>query len=222
MRGNGRSFRQGRRTFEQENESIEREIHALDLRSCLEHYGVSFNMQGFAYCPFHRERTASFHIRGRFWHCFGCGDSGELIKFVRKKFGLSYSEAITSICEDFGISNSGRTAYGFDRLDRLNLNKYNGSKRYDELLQTLDVCTAMYWLAYDVAEYAAEFHGGKTAENEKYVSAHFALMSAQKALEQAEYDCAQYIKENPDAVPKVAQNAIEAQKCYLPPAPKWG
>lgn len=222
MRGSGRSFRQDRRTLETQREAKESAIKGLNLRSSLERYGVFFNMQGAALCPFHKEKTASFRINGRFWHCFGCGESGELIKFVRKKYGLNYDAALDAICRDFGLNASVPTIADRERLDIERLQRYNRIRRYQKLLDDLDVCTDMYWLAYDVAEYAAEFHGGKTAENEKYVSAHFALMSAQKALEQAEYDCAQYARSNPDVVPKVAQKPTEGQKRYLPPAPKWG
>ena len=42
-------------------------------------------------CPFHKEKTPSFHVneeRG-FYHCFGCSASGDAIKFVRELDGLS-------------------------------------------------------------------------------------------------------------------------------------
>ena len=216
----GRSFRQGRRTSELESESKEIAIKSLDLRTCLEFYGISFNAQGFAHCPFHKERTASFRMRGRFWHCFGCNESGEIIKFVRKKFNLNYYEAINTICSDFRINASSPTIADLERLDSLRFEQYNLRRRYDELLHTLDIRTALYWLAYDAAEYTTQFYGGKNIENERYVDAYFALMAAQKALEQAEYDCAQYIKDNPAAMIKPVQKPSRVPKRTLPPAPK--
>lgn len=222
MKGNGRSFRQGRNNTELEREATESAIHQLDLRTYLEHYGISFNMQGFAHCPFHSERTASFRIRGRFWHCFGCNESGELIKFVRKKFGLNYESAVSAICRDFGINASKPTVADLERLDRVRLAQYNSRRRYLELLNALDIQTSLYWLAYDAVEYTALYYGGKTTENERYVSAYFAYMAAQKALEQAEYCCAQYIKDNPSAAIRPAQKATAASRNTLPPAPKWG
>lgn len=207
MRGSGRSFGQDKRTLEMQREAKESAIKSLNLRSSLERYGVFFNMQGAALCPFHKEKTASFRINGRFWHCFGCGESGELIKFVRKRYNLKYDDALDTICRDFGLNASAPTIADLERLDFERLQRYNRVRRYQKLLDDLDVYTKLYWLACDAVDYAAEFYGGKTVENEKYVSAHFALMTAQKALEQAEYDCAQYAKENPDVVPKVAQKA---------------
>ncbi len=56
-------------------------------------------------CPFHKEKTPSFHVnpeRG-FYHCFGCGASGDAIKFLREAEGLSFTEAARRAAERFGI-----------------------------------------------------------------------------------------------------------------------
>lgn len=222
MKDSGRPFRQGKKCLELGREAKETAIKSLDLRTALERYGIQFNMQGAALCPFHKEKTASFRIRGRFWHCFGCGESGELVKFVRKRFNLRYDDALDTICRDFGIHSAEPTIADLERLDTLRLQRYNQKRRYLELLNELDWYTAFYWLAYDVLEYVVQFCGGKTIDNELYVSARFALMSAQKALEQAEYNCSEYIRQNPQALHKPIQKPSGERKCILPPAPKWG
>jgi len=56
-------------------------------------------------CPFHKEKTPSFHLneeRG-FYHCFGCAASGDAIKFVREVDGLSFVDAVRAIAERQGI-----------------------------------------------------------------------------------------------------------------------
>lgn len=47
-------------------------------------------------CPFHDERSPSFHVRPAlgYFHCFGCGESGDAISFVQKMDHLSFTEAI--------------------------------------------------------------------------------------------------------------------------------
>lgn len=56
-------------------------------------------------CPFHKEKTPSFHVneeRG-FYHCFGCGVSGDAIKFLREQDALTFVDAIRYIAERQGI-----------------------------------------------------------------------------------------------------------------------
>lgn len=51
--------------------------------------------RGVGRCPFHIERTGSFHIKNNRWHCFGaCGVGGDSIDFVIKLNGLSFIEAV--------------------------------------------------------------------------------------------------------------------------------
>ncbi|MFN3865180.1 MAG: DNA primase, partial [Demequina sp.] len=56
-------------------------------------------------CPFHDERSPSFHVRpgvGR-WHCFGCGEGGDVIEFVMRMDGLPFAEAVEYLAERAGV-----------------------------------------------------------------------------------------------------------------------
>jgi DNA primase len=56
-------------------------------------------------CPFHDERTPSFHVRppvGR-WHCFGCGEDGDVIDFVQKVDHLTFTEAVERLAARLGF-----------------------------------------------------------------------------------------------------------------------
>ena len=50
-------------------------------------------------CPFHSENTPSFNVSNtkQFYHCFGCGVSGDVIKFLREHDGLTFIEAIEKL-----------------------------------------------------------------------------------------------------------------------------
>ena len=50
-------------------------------------------------CPFHAENTPSFNVSSskQFYHCFGCGASGDVIKFLREYEGLTFMEAIEKL-----------------------------------------------------------------------------------------------------------------------------
>jgi DNA primase len=56
-------------------------------------------------CPFHQEKSGSFnvHQEKQFYKCFGCGASGDVIKFVMEYENVTFLEAITSLAERFGI-----------------------------------------------------------------------------------------------------------------------
>ena len=56
-------------------------------------------------CPFHKEKTPSFHVneeRG-FYHCFGCGEHGDIFKFVQNVEGLDFIESVRRLAERAGI-----------------------------------------------------------------------------------------------------------------------
>ena len=90
-------------------DSVVEEVKArTDLADLVASYGIDVRLSGSskkACCPFHREKTPSFHIDDAkgFYHCFGCGESGDAIKFVQKMDGLSFPEAVKRLAERCGV-----------------------------------------------------------------------------------------------------------------------
>ncbi|MFI2101995.1 DNA primase [Isoptericola sp. NPDC019693] len=74
-------------------------------------------------CPFHDERTPSFHVRpgvGR-WHCFGCGEGGDVISFVQKIDGMGFTDAVEYLADRAGVQlryEDSRTGAAADRGPR--------------------------------------------------------------------------------------------------------
>ncbi|MFT5697208.1 MAG: DNA primase [Desulforhopalus sp.] len=56
-------------------------------------------------CPFHGEKTPSFSVHGgqQFFHCFGCGESGDVFSFVMKQQGLDFPEALRLLAERYHV-----------------------------------------------------------------------------------------------------------------------
>jgi DNA primase len=57
-------------------------------------------------CPFHGEKTASFsvHATKQFFHCFGCGLSGDVFAFVQKIENVTFPEAVRLVAQKLGIA----------------------------------------------------------------------------------------------------------------------
>jgi len=56
-------------------------------------------------CPFHGEKTPSFsvHATRQFYHCFGCGVSGDVFSFVQKIENITFPEAVRMVAQKLGI-----------------------------------------------------------------------------------------------------------------------
>jgi DNA primase len=59
-----------------------------------------------ACCPFHKEKTSSFHCDDRrgIYHCFGCGATGDHFKFLTETEGLTFPEAVERLAEAAGVA----------------------------------------------------------------------------------------------------------------------
>lgn len=58
-----------------------------------------------ALCPFHQEKTPSFHVNmhRQVFHCFGCGKGGDVFAFVMEHEGLSFMEALQKLADRAGV-----------------------------------------------------------------------------------------------------------------------
>ena len=56
-------------------------------------------------CPYHNEKTPSFHVSPRLgiFKCFGCGESGDVFKFIMDQGGLNFNEALRALADRFGV-----------------------------------------------------------------------------------------------------------------------
>jgi len=90
-------------------QTIEEIKARTDLADLIASYGIQVKRAGGSYkacCPFHHEKTPSFNIQPAkgFYHCFGCGESGDVIKFVMKYEGLGFVEAAKKLAAAANIT----------------------------------------------------------------------------------------------------------------------
>ncbi|WP_114966229.1 DNA primase [Alkalilacustris brevis] len=71
-------------------------------------------------CPFHQEKTASFHVDDRkgFYYCFGCQAKGDAISFLREADNLSFMEAVEMLAREAGMQMPARDPKAAERADR--------------------------------------------------------------------------------------------------------
>jgi len=90
------------------DDSIKEEIRSrIDIATVIGRY-VTLKQAGATLkglCPFHKEKTPSFHVnptRG-FFHCFGCGKGGDVFSFVEQMEGIGFYETLQMLGEECGV-----------------------------------------------------------------------------------------------------------------------
>ncbi len=89
------------------SETIERVKESYDIIDIISDY-IELKKSGSNYvglCPFHNEKTPSFTVSNskQFYHCFGCGVSGDGIRFIMEKENLDFTDAIRFLADKLGI-----------------------------------------------------------------------------------------------------------------------
>lgn len=101
-----------------DDEIIERVKSETDIVEVIGRY-TKLQKKGRSYmglCPFHGEKTPSFSVQAEkgYYHCFGCGVGGDVIKFLMEKEGLGFIEAVEKLAEELNIDL--KPAYRNDKM----------------------------------------------------------------------------------------------------------
>jgi len=107
------------------NETIDAILNTSDIVATVGEYTKLERRGGndfWGCCPFHGEKTASFHVDGdkKFFYCFGCKKSGNIINFIMEMEKLSYADALVSLARKSGIPIKYRDGFVPDESFRKN------------------------------------------------------------------------------------------------------
>ncbi len=74
-------------------------------------------------CPFHQEKSASFHVDDRkgFYYCFGCHAKGDAVTFMKESENLGFMEAVEVLAREAGMQMPARDPKAAERADRRTL-----------------------------------------------------------------------------------------------------
>ena len=67
-------------------------------------YGIDVNHHGMALCPFHNDRHPSLYVSDDHYHCFACGEHGDVIDLTAKRFDLRLYDAARKLASDFHLA----------------------------------------------------------------------------------------------------------------------
>lgn len=90
------------------DEEVERVREAADIVGIIGE-SVTLKRAGTAFrgpCPFHQGKNANFSVdpRRRIYHCFKCGESGDVFTYLRKRYGMDWPSAVRHVAERSGIT----------------------------------------------------------------------------------------------------------------------
>ena len=104
-------------------------------------------------CPFHNEKTPSFHVTPKLgiYKCFGCGESGDVFSFVMQMEGISFPESLRSLADRYGIDIPDEQVDGDDESTQkregvLHVLKFAGLYYYRTLLESEEAEVARNYL----------------------------------------------------------------------------
>jgi DNA primase len=147
------------------DDSRDRVFAAVDMVRLMSDRGIELRRQGvnsyFGNCPFHDERTDSFHVSPdeRLYHCFGCQESGDAFKFVMETEGVDFVGALESLASRFGVTLETRDENPEAAVRR---------ERFARLTGLLDRTATFYarylWESAEAEEARKYLHGRGLAE----------------------------------------------------------
>ena len=114
-------------------------------------------------CPFHDEKSPSFSVSPakQFYHCFGCGKSGDALKFLMDHAGMTFIEAVTDLSQQYGLQIPEDDASPQDRAKAAQMREQQAT-----LTSVLEKAAAAYSKQLRIADRAIDYFKGRGLSGE--------------------------------------------------------
>lgn len=127
---------------------------SVNTREAAARYGVEVNRHGKALCPFHNDRHPSLFLDDDHYHCFACGEHGDVIDLTAKLYSLSLYDAAKKLAYDFGITQ-----------DKAMQEKQNRKSEAQQLRKNEKLCFSALMKYYKLLQEWMVLYSPKTPEN---------------------------------------------------------
>ena len=132
---------------------------SINTREAATRYGEEVNRHGKALCPFHNDRHPSLFVDDDHYHCYACGEHGDVIDFTAKLFGLKLYEAAQKLAYDFGITQD-------KPPDKATLEKQNRKSEAQRLRENEKLCFSALMEYYKLLQAWMAVYAPRTPEDD--------------------------------------------------------
>ena len=121
----------------------------LKMQEVLDYYGIERNRANRIRCVLHNGQDFNCGIKDHYIHCFVCGQSADVIKFVQVYFGLDFQSAISKLNDDFNLGLP--IGKKIDRRTQLEMNKaaFERKRKIEAENKHREQIENDYWAAFD-------------------------------------------------------------------------
>ena len=132
---------------------------SINTREAATRYGVKVNRHGKALCPFHNDRHPSLFLDDDHYHCFACGEHGDVIDLTAKLYSLSLYDAAKKLAYDFGITQD-------KPPDKATLEKQNRKSEAQRLRENEKLCFSALMEYYKLLQEWMVVYAPRTPDDE--------------------------------------------------------
>ena len=132
---------------------------SVNTREAAARYGVEVNRHGKALCPFHNDRHPSLFLDDDQYHCFACGEHGNVIDLTAKLYSLSLYDAAKKLAYDFGITQD-------KPPDKAMQEKQNRKSEAQQLRENEKLCFSALMVYYKLLQEWMVVYAPRTPEDD--------------------------------------------------------